>query len=34
MGYSLVNDCTDYHKLLREADENMYKNKLERRNMQ
>lgn len=34
MGYSLVNDCTDYHKLLREADEKMYKNKLERRNMQ
>ena len=31
MGYSLVNGCTDYHKLLKEADEKMYQNKLERR---
>ena len=28
LGYSLVNDCTDYHKLLKEADERMYQNKL------
>ena len=35
MGYSIVNDCTDYHKLLKEADEKMYQNKLERkRNLQ
>lgn len=31
MGYCIVNDCTDYHKLLKEADEKMYKNKLERK---
>lgn len=31
MGYSLVNGCTDYQKLLKEADEKMYQNKLERR---
>ena len=31
LGYSLVHGCTDYHKLLKEADEKMYKNKLERR---
>ncbi len=35
MGYSVVNVCTDYRKLLKEADEKMYQNKLERRkNMQ
>lgn len=33
MGYSLVNDCTDYYRLLKEADEKMYKNKLERKSM-
>lgn len=32
MGYCVVNNSTDYHKLLKEADEKMYSNKLERRN--
>lgn len=31
LGYSLVNDCTDYRKLIKDADEKMYQNKLERR---
>ena len=31
LGYCMVDDCTDYQKLLKKADEKMYKNKLERR---
>ena len=31
MGYCMVEGCTDYHRLLREADEKMYKNKLEQK---
>ena len=31
LGYCLTKECTDYQKLLKQADEKMYKNKLERK---
>ena len=31
MGYCMVNNCTDYHKLIKEADKKMYQDKLERK---